>query len=182
MVANAQPLPRAAEQADFERLYASELPVVYGFLFRLGVHKADMEDLAHDVFVTAVKRWSTYDPSRPVRPWLLGIAYRVVLDSKRRLSGKMELPGPMPERATEENDSERQVEAREARDLLTRALEELPPERRASIIFYEIEGLSVAEIAEAMNVPAPTVYSRLRIGREELARAVQRLQPRRDPS
>ena len=51
-----------------ERVYQAELGAVHAFLSRLGAPRGDVSDLLHDVFLTAVKRWSSYDPQRPVRP------------------------------------------------------------------------------------------------------------------
>jgi RNA polymerase sigma-70 factor (ECF subfamily) len=56
-------------------------------LQRLGVPPADLEDVAHDVFVVVYRRWADFDRDRPVRPWLFGIAFRTaarVLDRRWR--------------------------------------------------------------------------------------------------
>ncbi len=49
--------------------------------------------------------------------------------------------------------------------LLMRALEQLDDDRRAVFVLYEIEGLSIAEVAAALGCPLQTAYSRLRAGR-----------------
>ena len=168
----------AAALPNFDAWYSEELPAVYRFLVRLGARGADLEDLAHDVFATAIRRHDSYDPRRPLRPWLLGIAYRVALDSKRSARATRESPIDAPEQISE-SDPERSVHQREARDLLAEALAKLPDERRAAVVMYELEHLSVAEIAAAFEAPAQTIYSRLRIGREELSSAVRQIQMRR---
>jgi RNA polymerase sigma-70 factor (ECF subfamily) len=173
-----QPLPRALPQ-HFERLYASELPVVYGFLARLGARTADLEDLTHDVFITALRRWPTFDTARPVRPWMLGIAFRVHSDFRRRAHVAREA-GPPPEDLPDPHDAaEARLRQREQTELVAEALESLDEVRRATFVMYELEGIPVAEISEAMGVPAPTTYSRLRTAREAFAAAVRRIQLRR---
>lgn len=60
--------------AKFHKLYVAELAYVLRSLRRLGVDAADVEDLAHDVFVTAYRRRDDRDETRAVRAWLFGIA------------------------------------------------------------------------------------------------------------
>lgn len=165
---------------DLEKLYAAELPFVYGFLHRLGNRGGDLEDLAHDVFVTAMRRWSSYDPARPVRPWLFGIAFRVTTDSKRRASTTREVSGASTEDVRDEQPGgEERVLENERRALINEALKSLEGERRTVFVMHELEGLSANDIAGVMQTPVATTYSRLRVAREEFAAAVQRIQLRR---
>lgn len=175
-----------AEKHDdmtLERLYASELTYVYSFLHRLGARPAEVEDLAHDVFVTAMKRWSTFDASRPVRPWLLGIAFRTFSDARRKFSSHREIGSDdVPEVATETLGGDVHVEQRERRELIEEALRSLEPERRAVFVMYELENVSVADISDVMGTPVPTTYSRLRLAREEFTASVRRIQLKRGES
>lgn len=167
---------------NLDRLYAEELPFVYSFLYRLGGRSADLEDLAHDVFVTAVRRWDSYDASRPVRPWLLGIAFRVAADFRRKPGRDREADGALADIPDEGRGAEAHVQQREARELVDEALESLAPERRAVFVMHQLEGISAPDIAAAMGSPLATTYSRLRIGREEFTAAVRRIQLRRGES
>jgi RNA polymerase sigma factor (sigma-70 family) len=54
-----------------------------------------------------------------------------------------------------------------------RALEQLDPRRRAAIVMYELEGATIAMIAEALGVSAVTVRWHLSMGRRELAAIVR---------
>jgi RNA polymerase sigma-70 factor (ECF subfamily) len=158
---------------SLEALYRSELKAVYGFLWRLGAREGEMEDLAQDVFVTAARRLPTFDASRPARPWLLGIAFRVFSDARRKQRPQDEVPealeadGPGPDEA---------VARRQAQRLLRRVLDTLPEERRVAFVLHELEGLSVKEVSEVMACPAPTTYSRLKQARDEVTQAARRLQ------
>ena len=152
---------------------------LYGFLVRSGARHAELEDLAHDVFVTAMRKWSTFDATRPVRPWLLGIAYRVLLDLRRRASSSREVGGELPDVAGEQQTGDDRVHAREAQALVQQALLSLEEDRRAAFVMCELQGMSPAEAAEAMGAPLATTYSRLRVAREEFTAAVRRIQLRR---
>lgn len=165
--------------AHLEQLYSTELPHLYSFLSRLGARGSEIEDMAHDVFVTAMRRWKSFDTSKPVRPWLLGIAFRVMVEMRRKSASTREVLGAPLEATSERPGAEAHVEQREARELIDEALESLDPERRAVFVMYELEGVSAADISVALDTPVPTTYSRLRVAREEFTAAVRRIQLRR---
>jgi RNA polymerase sigma-70 factor (ECF subfamily) len=77
-------MPAPDTTKDFPSMYRRELGYVWKVLARLGVPSTDREDVAHDVFVAAFRQWQAYDQTRPIRPWLFGFAYRIVLDRKRK--------------------------------------------------------------------------------------------------
>jgi RNA polymerase sigma-70 factor (ECF subfamily) len=167
---------------DLDRLYAAELPAVYGFLVRWGARGPEVEDLAHDVFVTALRRWDSYDASRPVRPWLLGIAHRLLSDARKRANRTRETSGELPDVADERDATGDRLREREAQAIVQEALQSLEDERRTVFIMCDIEGLPPAEVAEAMGAKLATTYTRLRVAREEFAAAVRRIQLKRGES
>lgn len=159
-----------------ERVYQAELGAVHSFLARLGAPSGDVPDLLHDVFLTAVRRWSSYDPQRPVRPWLMGIAFNVYGDWKKTGARRFEEGrDELPERG-DGSDLESQVEARKTGAMVQAALLELDEPKRAAFVMHHFEGLSPNEISEVMQVPAATTYTRLRTARIELTAAVRRRQ------
>ena len=124
--------------------------------------RAEAEDAAQEAFVKAYRALHRFRPGAPFRPWLLRIvtneARNRVRSARRRealalravaVSGDA---APSPEAAVEE------VEAR--RELLE-SVERLPPADREVIAYRYFLGLSEAEMAEALAVPAGTVKSRL---------------------
>lgn len=165
--------------ADWRKLYASELPSVYAFLYRLGVRGSDLEDLAHDTFAAAVDKWDTYDPTRPVRPWLLGITFRIFSAASRRHAHRKEVLDDSIEPVDPGGGAEAHVERQQERQLINEALEALEPERRAVFVMHELDGMTIPDIASAMGALVPTTYSRLRLGRDEFKSAVKRIQLRR---
>src|SRR5262249_45350130 len=126
-----------------------------------------------EVFATAIHKWPTYDRARPVRPWLMGIAWRVLSDYRSRK--RPELPGELPD-LPDDSNPDATLEAREARKLLERALTQLDETKRAAFVLHALQGLSVAEVSDVMASPLQTTYSRLRVAREDLTAAVRRLQ------
>lgn len=157
-------------RSELDALYRSEVKALYGFLWKLGAKESEMEDLVHDVFVTAARRWSSYDPARPARPWLFGIAFRTVSDARKRERPR----GELSEREDTRPGPDDAVAEAQARRVLQAALATLPLERRTAFVLHELEGVSVNEVSTLMDAPAPTTYSRLKLAREEVARAVER--------
>lgn len=159
-----------------ERVYQAELGAVHSFLTRLGAPPGDAPDLLHDVFLTAVRRWGSFDATRPVRPWLFGIAWNVYGDWKKTGARRFEeARDELPEHG-DESDLEARVEARKTGALVQQALAELDEPKRAAFVMHHFEGLSPNEISEVMNVPPATTYTRLRTARLELTAAVRRRQ------
>ncbi len=163
----------------FRTLYEEHFAYVYHYLRRMGVPTRHIEDVAQDVFVVVYRKLKDYDPARPMRPWLAGIAYRVALDHRRKASNAREIPA--------EDVSERQgprptdPRAHEARALLMRALDTIPLERRVVVILHELDEHPVADIAHALELPLHTVYSRLRKARTELVESIRTLKSKETP-
>jgi RNA polymerase sigma-70 factor (ECF subfamily) len=158
-----------------EELYQRQFDYVWQTLRRLGVRPDDLEDVAHDVFVVVHRRLVDYDPTRPVRPWLFGIAYRVASEHRRRppATSRTAAPGVEVAEIPDSGPSpERVLAGEEARRQVARALEKLPLEQRAVFVLHDIDGVSAPEIARALEVPLNTVYSRLRLAREKFLAAV----------
>jgi RNA polymerase sigma-70 factor (ECF subfamily) len=173
---HAEPWP---DRPSFEAVYAAELDYVWRSLRRLGARAADLEDLAHEVFLVVHRRLGDYDPSRPMRPWLFGITLRVAAAGRRRAGRDApSRDGAPAELADPGPGAEAELEAREARDLLLAALARVPLEQRAVVVLHDLDGLAAPDIAVALELPPNTVYSRLRLGREKLAAAVKRLRAR----
>jgi len=83
-----EPSPKDACVAAFDQ----HLTYVFETLRRLGARPAEIEDLAHDVFLVLHRNWPTLDTSRPLRPYLFGVAFRIVCAHKRRRSREVFAP------------------------------------------------------------------------------------------
>lgn len=169
--------PSAEPMADHEcvEAYDRDLDYIFGTLRRLGAPPADIEDLAHDIFVVLLRNWVTLDKSRPLRPYLFGIAFRVVRAHRRRRV--REVPHQAALQAEDEGPSaERLFQSHEESALLQQALEHVPLTRRAVLIMHELDGVGIVEIAKALSITRFGAYARLRKGHRELAAAVRRLE------
>jgi RNA polymerase sigma-70 factor, ECF subfamily len=161
---------------NWEGVYREHFKAVWRFLARLGIRAGDLEDVAQDVFLTAFKRGSFFDPTRPVLPWLYGIAFRVASARKRLVSStREESTDILPELAFPESTAEAAVAKRQARAILDQVLASIDLEKRAVFVMYEFDGMTVPDIARAVDVPVPTAHSRLRLARQQFNAGIQRL-------
>jgi RNA polymerase sigma-70 factor (ECF subfamily) len=160
-------------------LYEAHLEYVWHSLRRLGVPEKDVPDVAHDVFVAVARALPGYDPARPLRPWLFGVAFRVASNhlrlyqhAREELGHDEEPPdiGPTPEEALMDE---------EARRFLEECLEALDLPHRAVLVMHDIAGHEVNEIAQALELPLKTAYSRLRTARLRFSAAASGLAARR---
>ncbi len=147
----------------FEHVYDEHVSYVWNSLRRLGVPSRDVEDVVQDTFVIVHRKLVEFDPKRPLRPWLFGIAYRMALAYRRR-AVQREVPTESPTCSSAGDDFEGEVTMRER---AYRLLQRLPPERQAVLIMHELDEMTAQEIAEALSIPLNTVYSRLRVARQE---------------
>jgi RNA polymerase sigma-70 factor (ECF subfamily) len=157
--------------------FQSELAYLFRTLRRLGVRSEDLEDAAHEVFIVLDRKWSAYDASRPLRPYLFGIAMRVVAAGRRRQ--QREEPRILRELPGESVPPDEAAEAAQARELVLRALEHIPLQRRAVFVMHDIDEMQMRDIAEALSIPLFTGYSRLRKARREFEAAVKALRGER---
>ena len=128
----------------------------------------DAEDVVQTTFVRAMTLASTFDRGAPsARPWLFGIASRVILEHRRafaRLSralGRLASSEPPPARietATSDVD---------------RALARLTTAKRVVLVLAEVEGYGCEEIALMLDVPVGTVWTRLHHARREVRASLE---------
>lgn len=166
----------AAPAMNLGEVYAREFDWVWHTLRRLGVASRNLPDVAHDVFLVVHRRAHTFDPSRPLRPWLFCIAYRVARDHHALGRNRNEALDPTHEPVDPSPPQDHHVAASEARALVLAALQSLDLERRAVFILHDLDEQPMHEIAASLDVPAKTLYARLKVAREQFAVAVRRLQ------
>ena len=167
----ASPRP-TAEEACLEA-FQGEFDYLCRTLRRLGAASSEVEDLAQEVFLVLHRTWADYDVSRPLRPYLFGIAFRIACAHQRRRARERPLAGadvedraPWPDRA---------LQAKQDRALVLSALDRIPLPRRAVLVMHDIDEVPVQEVASVLSIPLFTAYSRLRKARKELEVTIRRL-------
>jgi RNA polymerase sigma-70 factor (ECF subfamily) len=167
---------RAQDATAFRAFVVQHQRMVFALLSRMLGHGPEVEDLAQETFVRAYRAFPSFDPSGSAKPstWLLTIATRLALDSrKRRRLDVSSLDEPTPEGAPRiegkvTSTPETALEQRELGAAIARAAAALPDDQRAAFILAELHGLSIEEIASALEVPANTAKTRLFRAREKM--------------
>jgi len=161
---------------DFRSLYDDHVAFVWRNLRRLGVTAADVEDRVQEVFVVAHRRLNDYqERGHGPRAWLFQIVLRVASEWRRhRRRHPEDVDGGLAQEL-ERTEAEQadMIARREALDQLDVALASLDVDKRAVLVLHEIEEMTAPEIAESLRLPVNTVYSRLRVARQQLEDALR---------
>jgi RNA polymerase sigma-70 factor, ECF subfamily len=169
-----------APAPTLRQIFLSESSYVWNTLRRLGVRAQDLEDLTHEVFLAVHKRLGDYDPSRPLRPWLFGVAFRVTANYQRLARHRERVADDATFDTLDETPgAEEQLATRQAQDLVLDALAALDLKLKTVFVMHDLDGCPMPEIAAALGLPVNTAYSRLRAARAEFAAAVHRIRLRR---
>lgn len=155
----------------FARLYRATAGLVRSALARLGVHSSALDDATQDVYIVAHRRRAEFDASRPLEPWLLGIARRVAF-RYRRSSARGERKLVALRWLSPEVHAEPVAARIDARRFLEQFVGELREERRQVFVLGELYGLTGPEIAGRLGIPVDTAYTRLRATRRQLEMAL----------
>ena len=166
-------LPVPAPDGHCLETFDRELDYLFGTLQRLGARPGDVDDLMQEIFVVLCRNWPNLDTTRPLRPWLFGVAFRVVRTHRRRRARETPHAGLDPEDGAP--SPEGWLQEQESLALLSAALECVPPVRRSILVMHYLEGLQVTGIARQLSITKFGVYARLYKGRKELASAMRRL-------
>lgn len=172
--------------ADFEDLYREHFAFVWRTVRRLGTDAAFVEDVAQEVFVVVHRRLGEFEGRSTAKTWLYGIVRRVAADHRRTLRRKPLTAGgggDEPEAPTAPDEGpDASAERAERVRLLHRLLAGLDEAKREVFILSELEGLTLAEISEALSVNQNTVASRLRAARREFEFALDQVSGEDDAS
>ena len=183
----------SSDPAAFEVFYRRHVDRVIGFAARRVTDPADAADLVAATFVTVLTAARSYDPGRgEPGAWLLGIAARLIVNTRRRkaresaalarIAGRR-LIGPSDiERLEERIDAARSSQA------VIAALERLRPRAREALLLVSEAGLQPAEAARVLGISPAAFRMRLSAARRALDKAVAAEtaadpdQPREEPS
>lgn len=150
----------------FAALYAAHAADVWRWARRMGGPRAEVEDLVQEVFFLAHRGLSGFRGESTTKTWLFRITVRVV--GRHRPRPQPHVPEPAPVA-----DPEGLVAARQAEAELYRALDTLAPIDRALLIGFELNELSGAEVAEALDIKPENVWVRLHRARRALQKAIE---------
>jgi RNA polymerase sigma-70 factor (ECF subfamily) len=151
-------------------LYDRHHDPIRRFVARATSDGEDVDDLVHATFLEAAKSAARYDGRASCRPWLVGIAARLVRRRGRAFGRVVALLASLGSAGAAVADPR---PALQARSDVERALGRISDAKRIALLMAEVEGLSCEEIAAALGIPVGTVWTRLHAARKELRRALE---------
>ena len=166
-------LARRDDPAAWEKLVRLYQEPVFRLAYLILGDAADAEDAAQETFIRAYRALDRFDEARPLRPWLLSIAANLARNRRRSLGrywaalqrafqANPEPYHPPPERTAA-------ADARRLREAVGR----LRPDGQDIVYLRYFLGLSEAETAAALGIPAGTAKSRLNRALAHLRRIIE---------
>lgn len=145
-----------AQQGDntaYRRLLTEMTPYLRRFATSRLSGSANVEDAVQDILLTVHRLRHTYDPRRPIGPWLVTIAKRRVIDRFRRMRRQGTRETVLtPEHETFAVDQANRFEESSDRYALRKAIDALPPGQREAIRRLKLEEMSLKEASEATGM------------------------------
>lgn len=169
----------AARDALLAELLKTHYGTVWRTLRRVGIDADRVDDAAQEVFIVLSRKLEFIEEGRE-RNYLLSASLRVAANFRRAHRARREV---LDDRVLDDQtdpvpSADRLVEQKRLREVLDEVLERFPPDIRTAFVLFELEGLSVPEIAELTDTKVGTVSSRLRRARELFLAASKRLKAR----
>lgn len=166
----------SAAVPPFQDVYAKYFGFVWASARRLGVDASAIDDVVQEIFIAIHGSLHRLQRPEALKSWIYSVARRTVSNHHRAVrarggkhtadvSDQLESQLPTPFEITQKNSD---------LQLLASLLAELDEPKREVFALVELEEMSVPEVAEALDIPANTAYSRLRAARLAFEAAVAR--------
>jgi RNA polymerase sigma-70 factor, ECF subfamily len=169
--------PSAAGRS-FDDEALPHLDALYRVALRLTMDPTQAEDLVQDTMLKAYRSWRQYRPGTNAKGWLLTILRNTFINDYRRRKLEpvaMDLEAVEPHsllREMADSDPEGTFFSQIVDEQVLQAIDALPTDFREVLVLSDMEGMSYAEIAEALQLPLGTVKSRLFRARRQLQAAL----------
>src|SRR5262245_44380506 len=159
---------RQREPTAAEQLVARYGDRAYRVAIRITGNAEDAEEVVQDAILSVVRKIDTFRGESAFGSWFYRIVSNAAYERRRRPQASIEIPleevlpafGEDGRHASSFRDWSSSVDdpavQKQLRDVLTSAIDELPPHYRAAIVLRDVEGLSTAEVADALGITVPT--------------------------
>lgn len=140
----------------------------------LGVRERDLDDACQEVFIVVCRKLPEFEERSSLKTWLRGICVKTAAAHRRRAHVRHETPVALHKEELALGTPEIDLENERRLALLQRALDALDDDRREVFVLYEIEQMTMKEVAEVLGCKLQTAYSRYHSAKEQVTAFVQR--------
>lgn len=155
---------------SFPEIFQQHAQFLWRTLMNLGVPPHEAQDLCQEVMLTVHRKLPEFD-GQSLRGWLYGICVRMASDYRRSARVRREIVSEAPPDQMVDASQVDELDQKRRLARLLAALDQLDEGKRAAFVLHEIEELTLAEVAEALQTPLQTVYSRIRAAHALIQRA-----------
>jgi RNA polymerase sigma-70 factor (ECF subfamily) len=163
---------RAGDREEFSRLVDAYSGPIYRLALKMLAIPTDAEDVLQNTFLKAFQHLKDFEGRSSLSTWL----YRIASNEALMLLRKQRPEIPLSDAAPEDDDNrdysptqfadwcclpEAEFLSAESRAALDRAIQHLPEVQRIVFVLRDIEGLSIQETSEALNLSEAVVKTRL---------------------
>lgn len=168
----------AGETKPLGALFDRHAESVRRLVLRLGVRPGEVDDLVQTTFLDVLRVAASYDGRPSARPWLMALATMRVRRHRRsfaRLADRLARFGREPEEHAASAEQQTATSREAARAM--RAVDALTEKKREVFLLVAVEGLTCDEVAEHLQIPVGTVWTRLHHARAELRQTLEKETP-----
>jgi RNA polymerase sigma-70 factor (ECF subfamily) len=137
---------------SFDGLYAALAGRIRGYLIAQCRDAALADDLLQDTFMQLHRSRRTYEPGRPVTPWVFAIARHVYLMRRRSAGRRLRFEEALAADARSDDVPYDDLRAMVESDEVRRALSQVPADQREALLLHHVEGWSFSEIAARLGI------------------------------
>jgi RNA polymerase sigma-70 factor (ECF subfamily) len=161
--------------AAFEEIVKRYTPLLYSLAYRLLGQGEEAEDAVQEILEKAFRSLPSFRISKRFFPWLytIGLNHLRSMERRRKRRSRLKILTTQPQRvlesvASEQGNPVRQSELKEGERLAQEALDGLRVEYREVFVLRQVQGLSVQEVAEVLQIPEGTVKTHLHRARKQI--------------
>lgn len=163
-------------QELFESCINQHADSMYRVAFRLTGDRELASELVQETYLHAWKGLGSLRDKTRMRSWVFGILRNQYTKLLRKLPKATQLAQP----ETVESSLREQAEPDSIREMVQKAVKQLDEKHKMPILLVSMEGMSVEEAGEILDVPRGTVLSRLHRGRKQLKTIIERMHSKDD--
>lgn len=153
---------QSGDHAAFGKIYGIYSRRIYLNTLKLVKDEDEAQEILQDVFIRIWNARETIDPSKPFSSFLFSIARNLIRDFFRRAARDNRMRQLLAERGSELYDHiESALDHKETSEILQRAIDALPQQRKMIFTLCRMEGKSYEEVAAIMGISVSTVGNQL---------------------